>query len=244
MLYQEIYLFLKDFEICSDDNVKCETGEQVPPDPIHYGLPEDFIYVENDWGSFFYKHFGKRTRLEAKSLCSEYQDYYDIPENSRHLPIPRFQEENEFYRNLFASKGLWLDISYDKMKGYESSYGHSFISDFYAFDQDIKSVTKYNGFDIADYAEIKYHDWITIDEWMEEWETKKYAKSVYMTNTGKWNVAGENDLFDAVCVFNIVPDTELVRTGGRNRRRKKPEMEPGFKMLKMSKRFVLSICGK
>ena len=52
----------------------------------------------------FYKHIGNQTRAEAKRICSAYGD-------SVHLPIPRFEDEYEFYRNYSAGETLWLDIS-------------------------------------------------------------------------------------------------------------------------------------
>ena len=73
-------------------------------DPDDFGLPEDFIFIEQEWGSMFYKLIGNHTREEAKRLCSLYGD-------SVHLPIPRFEDENEFYLKYFAGDTLWLDIS-------------------------------------------------------------------------------------------------------------------------------------
>ena len=67
-------------------------------------MPEDFIFIEQQWGSMFYKHIGNHTRAEAKRLCSAYGD-------SVHLPIPRFEDENEFYQKYFAGETIWLDIS-------------------------------------------------------------------------------------------------------------------------------------
>ena len=59
-------------------------------DPKDFGLPDDFIFIDRQWGSMFYKHIGYHTQPEAKRLCSAYGD-------TVHLPIPRSQEENEFY---------------------------------------------------------------------------------------------------------------------------------------------------
>ena len=72
------------------------------PDPRKYGLPEDFIFIEHEWGSLFYKHLGKLAREDAKEECSK-------SGASVHLPIPRFLEENEFYRIHFGSEGLRLN---------------------------------------------------------------------------------------------------------------------------------------
>ena len=67
-------------------------------------MPDDFNFSEQQWGTMFYKHIGNHTRAEAKRLCSAYGD-------SVHLPIPRFDDENEFYQKYFAGETLWLDIS-------------------------------------------------------------------------------------------------------------------------------------
>ena len=103
--------------------MECETEKKIVSDPRQYGLTEDFIYVEQEWGSLFYKHMGKQTRLVAKNLCSP----LNYGEANVHLPIPRFHEENEFYKTHFSDEGLWLDVSYDVNEGLKSVDGHSFI---------------------------------------------------------------------------------------------------------------------
>ena len=60
--------FSKDFSTCSDNDIGCN---KIVTDPRHYNLSADFIFVEQEWGSLFYKHIGKRSRSEAKMLCSE-----------------------------------------------------------------------------------------------------------------------------------------------------------------------------
>ena len=119
------------------ETVECETNKKIVPDPRQHGLTEDFIYVEQEWGSLFYKHMGKQTRKAAKNLCSRLSPGEET--NSVHLPIPRFHEENEFYKTHFGSsgqntdlditldEGLWLDVSYDVNEGLKSADGHSFI---------------------------------------------------------------------------------------------------------------------
>ena len=69
----------------------------------------------------FYKHIGYHTQAEAKRLCSNYG-------KSVHLPIPRFKEENDFFRNYFVNDTLWLDISKTTDGHYYSSYGQLFAS--------------------------------------------------------------------------------------------------------------------
>ena len=100
--------------------MECNDKRKIVPDPRRYELPEDFIYVEEEWGSLFYKRFGKQTRSAAKDLCSDISPKV-------HLPIPRFEKENEFYKTHFGDEGLWLDVSYDVNEGLKSADGHSFI---------------------------------------------------------------------------------------------------------------------
>ena len=121
--------------------------KQIVPDPTRYELPEDFIFVEHEWGSLFYKHFGKQTRLAAKDLCSNISPKV-------HLPIPRFQEENEFYRTHFGDEGLWLDISYDVNEGLKSADGHLFIKYVRSFVTD-----KYNDSFVTEYDTFDYSNW-------------------------------------------------------------------------------------
>ena len=90
-------------------------------DPEDFGLPGtsgDFILIEQEWGSMFYKHIGNHTRAEAKRLCSLYGD-------SVHLPIPRFEDEYEFYQKYFAGETLWLDIFLTSLN-YNSPHGQLF----------------------------------------------------------------------------------------------------------------------
>ena len=75
--------------------------------------------MEQEWGSMFYKHIGNHTRAEAKRLCSAYGD-------SVHLPIPRFEDEDKFYRNHFRNETLWLDISRTSYGNYNSPHGQLF----------------------------------------------------------------------------------------------------------------------
>ena len=125
------------------ETVECEA--EIVPDPTKYGLAEDFIFVEQEWGSLFYKHMGKQTRLAAKNLCSP-QSHGDA---NVHLPIPRFHEENEFYKTHFGYEGLWLDVSYDVNEGLKSTDGHSFI--------------KY----VRSFVTDKYDDKFDYDKWMD-----------------------------------------------------------------------------
>ena len=120
-----------------------ENKKKINPNPRHYELSEDFIFVEQEWGSLFYKHIGKRTRSEAKNLCSSAGP-------SVHLPIPRFYEEQEFYKTHFGDENLWLDLTFD------------------------------------------------FDTWPDQ--------DVFMNDVGQWDWTNETVLFDAVCIYDIIPD--------------------------------------
>ena len=194
-----------DFEPCSDNDVGCEN--KIITDPQHYGLNDDFIFVEQEWGSLFYKHIGKRTRSEAKILCS-------TAGPSVHLPIPRFLEEQEFYKTYFADENLWLDVIYDASEGVKSgnssANGHSFIR----FVRTYTQINDQNGFfnneliqTDEEVARIEYHDWITLagnghSGYFSTWGDQ----DVFLNNRGEWDWTAENDLFDAVCVYDIIPD--------------------------------------
>ena len=211
-IYLFFYLFWKDFEICSDKNVECQNEDKIIPDPRLYNLTDDYIYVEQDWGSFFYKHIGKRKSEDAKNLCSAENSFV-------HLPIPRFYEENEFYRKHFGDDGLWLDISYDAMEGFISSNGQSFIRYIHTFYEDVQmNATYFHDLEYPDTsfskysyaAEIIYHDWIEFKDHrgiFSEWG----KKDVFMTSAGEWkwlySKAKETLLLDSVCIYNIIPDS-------------------------------------
>ena len=88
--------FSKDFDSQTELNTFPETWK--------YQLPDDFVFLETDWGSLFFKHIGKMGRAVAKQICSSYG-------NSVGLPVPRFPEENVFYLKYFGHDELWLGIS-------------------------------------------------------------------------------------------------------------------------------------
>ena len=82
-------------DICNGATEESCEQDGFVPDPRDFDLPEDFIYIENEWGSLFYKHLGSLTRKDGKLKCSSFG-------SSVHLPIPRFREELEFYIAYFG----------------------------------------------------------------------------------------------------------------------------------------------
>ena len=100
------------------------------------------------------------------------------------MPIPRFDDENKFYRDHFSDENLWLDISYDREKGVlQSKIGHVFA-------RNIQTIT---GPQI-----IMNFDWMFISFLESQTE-------LAMSSDGKWHTLDENQLVDSVCVYNILP---------------------------------------
>ena len=200
-----------DLQTCSDNDVGCEN--KIVPDPRHYGLNDDFIFVEQEWGSLFYKHIGKRKKSEAKKLCSN-----EGP--SVHLPIPRFSEEHEFYLTYFGEEnpflgGLWLDVIFDPSEGVKSENGHSFIK----FVRTYTHISDQNGDQKSEsiqtdeeVARIKYHDWINLGRIASDPGSVLYPtkdQGVFMNDVGEWDFPYDDlwrrDLLNAVCIYNIIP---------------------------------------
>ena len=48
--------------------------------PSYFGLPNDYIFTETEWGSVFYKLYGKTNFDNANALCQN---------DGASLPIPR-----------------------------------------------------------------------------------------------------------------------------------------------------------
>ena len=150
------------------------------PDPKNYDLPDDYIYVELEWGSLFYKHLGKKNRKDAKAKC--------LKDNDRaHLPIPRFFEENEFFRTQFGNDTLWLGVSDSEEAG------------IYRTD-----------FDFTLYQVSKIHDTEIIGsrfEWSNTtFKHESSLKGVKMSKSGQWQLEDEQNLLNAICVYDIIPD--------------------------------------
>ena len=161
--------------LCSNGIDKCYGQIQHVPDPKDFDLPEDFIFLKKEWGSMFYKHIGKHTGAEAKRLCSVYGD-------SVHLPIPRSQEENEFYRKYFADESLWLDIFRMSDGHFKSSYEQLFVGRVKTW--------------LGDIEYFKMYDWINISHYDSDF--------VILVDDGQWNTTDGLNQRDSVCVFNIL----------------------------------------
>ena len=149
----------------------------------------------------FYKHIGKRTRTEAKTLCA-------TAGPAVHLPIPRFPEEQEFYKTYFADQNLWLDLTYDASEGIKSANGATFfkfIKTFIPLDEQKgfweEEVSQTN----EKIATIKYHDWINLAGGHSGYFSVWQKLGVFMNDVGEWDWTDETSLFNAVCVYNI-PD--------------------------------------
>ena len=154
------------------------------PDPMQYNLTDEYIYVEKEWGSLFYRHIGKQKRSQAKLICANGGD-------AVHLPIPRFEDENEFYRSHFADENLWLDVSNIDNDGLKTSKGHYFIKYVYTFTEE----THVNSYNWTNFNPKTHSDYSFAEN-----------SQVVMTSSGEWMLAGEDELHDSVCVYNIPPD--------------------------------------
>ena len=158
------------------------------PDPSQYNLPEDFIYVEKEWGSLFYKHIGKNKRNGAKRLCSSEGD-------SVSLPIPRSAQENEFYRVYFGRESLWLDLVDDFAGVRNEENNYFFIAS--------RNMNHYTATSTDQPPKRKLYDWIDMDLLF----TPDNLNGVTMTYTGQWKSVNVNELKDTICVYNIIPES-------------------------------------
>ena len=147
-------------------------------------MSNDFIYIEKEWGSLFYKHFGKKTRQEAEDICSKQGKFV-------HLPRPRFAEENEFYRIFFSKENLWLDLKDDRI-GLKSSDENIFVSQSWVT---LPKQTK---------AIEKRYDWINTN--LEPRSEQEFINGVIMDQTGRWQSIDDTEKMDTVCIYNIIPN--------------------------------------
>ena len=157
-------------------------------DPRQYNLAADFIYIEKEWGSLFYKHFGKNTRIKANELCAK-------EGNMVHLPIPRSHEENEFYRVYFGEESIWLGII-DDSNGIATD-GFNWGSKIPNERQTIY-VSRRNR---ENKNQILY-DWL---KFKGSIENNQYIKGIQLTRSGEWKSSKQIDEVNTVCVYNIIP---------------------------------------
>ena len=179
MILAKLKFIRKDLNThCSNENNQCVSKN----DPSQYNLAEDFIFIENEWGSLFFKHFGKMKRTQAKEMCSREGE-------SVHLPIPRFPEENKFYQVYFGHEKLWLGVSnwYDTVQRiFRTDDGQILFGVLTEFDVKIQ---------------INQYGWINGTTVLNSG-----LNSVSMSNSGQWIGSNEMELLDTVCIFNILPD--------------------------------------
>ena len=153
----------------------------------------------------FYKHIGQWTRRVAAEICAGDGD-------SVHLPIPRFPDENEFYKNHFSgfNNSFWLGITNDK-EGLVSDNDVWFTRnilrtftnvDFLGvaiYDLDLGSDRPVNS------AKLDNYDWI-LETWKYGREGRlKYSdffnKGIIMSDNGEWKLADEYDLIDSMSLI-------------------------------------------
>ena len=133
----------------------------------------------------FYLSIGSKNRSEATQFCSKYGD-------SVHLPIPRFSEENDFYKTHFSHQRIWLGLYDDDNEGiFKTAKGHVYF-------KQMKTIVDQT---FSESHTLKNHHWININY------TRKYEdKGIAMKPNGEWQMVNENRLLDSFCIFNIKPD--------------------------------------
>ena len=148
--------------------------------------------MELEWGSIFYKHIGKHTHFQAKESCLR-------EGKSVHLPIPRFHDENVFYRTYFGDQGLWLDLFDDGSGIFKSSGGQLYMAK-------IQSIVNTH---YSDEINILNFNWIKSPNLLEQQQSSQAEKnqSVIMTETGEWEIIDQNALINSICVYNIIDQT-------------------------------------
>ena len=110
----------------------------------------------------FFKHLGKKTRTKALDLCEKGV-----------LPVPRSEEENNFFLNIFGQ--VWLGLSDAKNDG-----------QFWTED----------GRKWADAVNEEFSPWSASIQNATE-------NGVILSKSGKWETEDEDEKIDSVCVFNI-----------------------------------------
>ena len=156
-------------------------------------MTDNFVFLETDWGSLFYYRSAQTEWLdpeEAEQICSE---------SGTHLPIPRWSDENEFYRSYFVEQPdddnwkehpwgrgkIWLGVSNSTFEEYIDS--NSTTGDWMDWVIDEDSF---------------YHD-----IYGKLYDGGPHGKfRVAMTPSGQWAADNVNLLHDAVCVLNIPPE--------------------------------------
>ena len=148
--------------------------------------------MEFEWGSLFYKHIGKRNYFQAREMCLK-------EGTSVHLPIPRFHEENIFYRSYFGDQGLWLDL-FDEGNGiFKSSLGQFYMA---------KIQSNVNT-SFSDEINILNFDWINSTNFLEKKTSSQLGEnqSLMMNRDGEWEIFDSNELINSICVYNIIDET-------------------------------------
>ena len=160
-----------------------------------FELPEDFIYIGQEWGSLFYKHHGKMSRNDAKQTCSKYGP-------SVHLPIPRFPSENQFYLTHFGNTSLWLGLSDEEQDGlYKTDDTNTLLH--FVIDRPDGEISG------------SRYKWTETNFALNGKSTGTSLSGVKLSNvtfnepniTGLWQMEDENDNeLDTICVYNIIPN--------------------------------------
>jgi len=75
----------------------------VSENPNDYNLPDDYFFVDESWGSRFYKVYSERmTYNAAKTQCES---------DGAFLAIPRSEAENDYIADLIPYENIWIGIN-------------------------------------------------------------------------------------------------------------------------------------
>ena len=138
--------------------------------------------------------------------------------------MPRFAEENEFYRVYFGDESIWLDVEDDPDEGLKTVDGHFYI----------RHIRSFAGYQWGVYerhinpvstapVSIKIYDWVnfhddfhsananySMDDIYKDLNEEPPSTAVVMAKNDEsstdWMVAMQNELVDTVCVYSIKPD--------------------------------------
>ena len=152
---------------------------------------------------------GKYDRYQAKQLCSS-------EGNAVSLPMPRFEEENEFYRVYFGDVSLWLNALDDVRGVRDETNDHYYMAQHALIHANYNQFEKTTGnmmaiFDIpylnAKDPRAKYYDWVKMDLTSRFDEGLDFLNGVTMTYTGEWKSVDLDQMVNTICVYNIIPES-------------------------------------
>lgn len=106
--------------------------------------------------------------------------------NSVHLPLPRFEEENNFYQTYFGDDGLWLALSETDQRGiFKNHHGDNLYQIFETIKGE-KTMSKFN--------------WTNTN-----FTLNTEFNGLKMSSSGEWKQEDQSRLLDTICIYDIIP---------------------------------------